>query len=272
MKEFSYTKFIYRISLNDFVIIKKVDSSHDFDKSIIKIRNQLKKIDYLSTPLYISSIYTVKETSENDWIDLTNDLRNKIRLTRIYSKSRITKNSIDVLLATLFEKSSRERSHSERVATLSTILGERLHLGTERLMKLKSAAILHDIGKINIDLSILDKPGPLTKKEYKLVQNHVEIGSRILASVPEYEELSEIVISHHERYDGTGYPFQLKENEIPLESRIISIVDSYDAMTNDRPYRKALSKEEAIEEIIINSGTQFDPELANLFIAYLNES
>jgi len=263
-------EYIYRTSLNDFAIIHPLSDGYKIDDIIYPLRKDIKKIDYLPTPLFISHSTVVKETNEeNDWLDISNTNRNRIRLIRTYSKSRITKNSIDILLATLFEKSSRERQHSERVSSLAYLLGKEIKMEDESLMRLRSAAVLHDIGKINIDLSILDKPGKLSKAEYSMIQSHTESGSRILATVPEYKELSKIVVSHHENYDGTGYPFGTKAELIPIESRIISIVDAYDAMTNDRPYRSALTKDEAIKELLANSGTQFDPQLVDAFVTII---
>ena len=125
--------------------------------------------------------------------------------------------------------------------------------------------LLHDVGKIGIDEMIFNKEGFLTEKEFGEIEKHPEIGYRILSSVNELSEIADYVLAHHERWDGKGYPRGLVANEIPYLSRIISIIDSYDAMTSDRSYRKARNKEFAIREFIDNAGTQFDPELALKF-------
>jgi len=125
---------------------------------------------------------------------------------------------------------------------------------------------MHDIGKIILNDQILNKPGLLTESEWFEVRRHVETGYRILESVKEFSQLAAYVLAHHERWDGLGYPKGLKREEIPLEARIIAVADSYDAIVSGRPYRKALSKEAAIEEILKNSGTQFDPMIAKVFI------
>jgi HD-GYP domain-containing protein (c-di-GMP phosphodiesterase class II) len=131
---------------------------------------------------------------------------------------------------------------------------------------LKVISNLHDIGKIAIDEQILNKPGKLNEEEWAEIKRHPEIGYRILSSSSEYAEISEDILSHHERWDGDGYPQGLKGKDIPYRARIIAIADAYDAMTSDRPYRKALSKEEALAEIIRCSGTQFDPSIARKFV------
>ena len=125
---------------------------------------------------------------------------------------------------------------------------------------------MHDIGKIGIDERILNKNGALTAEERSQIERHSEIGYRILSSVSELSEVAEYVLAHHERWDGSGYPRKLSGSAIPLKARIISIADVYDAVTNVRPYGKVLSSDEAAEEIIKNSGTQFDPELVDVFI------
>jgi HD-GYP domain-containing protein (c-di-GMP phosphodiesterase class II) len=132
-------------------------------------------------------------------------------------------------------------------------------------------ASLHDIGKVGISDQILKKPGPLTIEEWDEMKKHPEIGYRICLSSPELTAISEFVLSHHERWDGTGYPRGLKHDEIPILSRILAIVDAYDSMTNDRIYRKALSKQAALEEIKDKAGTQFDPVIADAFIIMMEK-
>lgn len=146
------------------------------------------------------------------------------------------------------------------------MIAKELNLGTAFYNKTKLAAKLHDIGKINLDQSILDKPGKLNEEEWLKVKKHPEIGFKILSSVREYLEIASIVMSHHERFDGMGYPNKIRENNIPLASRVIAVADSYDAMTQARPYRKTITKEEAIAEIKRCSGTQFDPNVVKIFV------
>jgi HD-GYP domain-containing protein (c-di-GMP phosphodiesterase class II) len=127
-------------------------------------------------------------------------------------------------------------------------------------------ALLHDIGKVGVDDSILNKPGRLEEDEWEQMKKHSEIGYRIAASARELSHVADFILSHHERWDGQGYPRGLAGEQIPLLSRLLAIVDAYDAMTEDRVYRRALSSEEALREIERNAGTQFDPLLAAKFI------
>ncbi|MEA4890500.1 MAG: PAS domain S-box protein [Clostridiaceae bacterium] len=173
---------------------------------------------------------------------------------------------ISSIKTTMFEKSNETEEHAERLAELSKILGRVLGLTDEELDKLELVSVLHDIGKISINKSILSKPDKLTKAEWFEIKKHPQVGYRITQAIPELKHISEYILCHHERWDGKGYPQGLIGEQIPLLSRILAVVDSYDAMTQDRSYRKAMSKEAAISEIEKNSGTQFDPEIAGSFI------
>lgn len=159
--------------------------------------------------------------------------------------------------------------HGYRVSRLCESMGRQLGLTEIAITELSIAGLFHDLGKIAVSRAVLEKPGKLTTEEYREIKRHSEIGYRILGSVKGMEKIAEYVLYHHERWDGKGYPRQLKGREIPLYSRVIGLADAYDAMTNNRSYRKALSKKAAIKELLWNSGTQFDPELVGAFIKIL---
>lgn len=180
-------------------------------------------------------------------------------------------NAITTIMRTLYEKNPREERHSSRVSELCQAIGKELKLSRIDIQKLKVVGMLHDIGKIAIEESILNKPGSLTKEEFEEIKKHPDIGFRILSSSFEMKELANLTLFHHERWDGKGYPQGLKGEEIPVLSRIISVADSYDAMTSDRPYRRALTKEEAIDQILENLGSQFDPRIAKAFVENIRE-
>jgi HD-GYP domain-containing protein (c-di-GMP phosphodiesterase class II) len=129
------------------------------------------------------------------------------------------------------------------------------------------AAQLHDLGKIKIPEQILNKPKKLTEKEFEIIKKHSEIGFSIVRNLPEFYDIAEAILYHHERFNGSGYPTGKKSQEIPLYARILSIADAYEAMTSNRIYRKALTEEKAQQIIIIEKGIQFDPDIVNTFIA-----
>ncbi len=162
--------------------------------------------------------------------------------------------------------------HSDRVFQISMQLGKRCNISAIEQMHLEGGALLHDVGKIAVRDGVLLKPGPLTDSEYKEMQMHTIAGSQIVKKMDCLQGCVDAVLFHHERIDGYGYPYGLKGKEIPLIARITSIADAYDAMTTNRIYRKALSHEQALEEIISNSGTQFDPEIVRVFTKWWEEN
>lgn len=177
--------------------------------------------------------------------------------------------TVKALCQAVEAKDPYTQGHSQRVSELAYNLGKRLKLSHKTLENLRFAGMLHDIGKIGIDEHILNKPGRLTTDEYDKIKLHPVIGSKIIQGIDFLKESADIVMGHHEHYDGTGYPDGKKEDEIPFEACILCVVDVYDALTSDRPYRRAMTEEEAIEIIKRESGTLFNPIVANEFIKML---
>jgi putative nucleotidyltransferase with HDIG domain len=157
--------------------------------------------------------------------------------------------------------------HSRRVADLSLIVARELGIDGDELLDIERAGILHDIGKLTVPDAILSKPAPLTSDEWLEMRRHPDVGYSMVRDVPFLSRAAEIIRSHHEQFDGSGYPRGLKGEKIPLGARIFAVVDAYDAMTSDRPYRLARSHEEALEEIRHQVGTQFDPVVVAPFFA-----
>jgi len=157
--------------------------------------------------------------------------------------------------------------HSTRLAEWAVRIGRDLGLDDDCLRDLEAAAILHDIGKIGVPDAILRKPAKLTEAEYAVVKKHPEYGCAVLRGVPGFERVSLFVLHHHEAFDGKGYPAGLRGDEIPIGSRIVSVMDSFDAMVSSRPYRKGLPVEEAIRRLEADTGKQFDPIVTPKFIA-----
>jgi len=146
-------------------------------------------------------------------------------------------------------------------------VGKYMMLNTSLMEELLMAVEMHDIGMVSIDNQLLDKPTRLTEAELKEIRKHTEIGYHLLVASPNMAGIAEYVLSHHENYDGTGYPQGLKESEIPMLSRLISVIDSYEAMTHRRPYREALTHEQALEELMSLAGSKYDPEIVKAFIS-----
>lgn len=191
---------------------------------------------------------------------------NKMYRNKLTEGMSVRNNAIKAIHKTLSDKYDIERIHSEKVSMLCKMMGSKLGISGDVLKELEQAGMYHDIGKISIPDSILNKPGKLTNEEFDIIKTHTEVGYQILRAADEYSDLANHALHHHERWDGKGYPSEMKGKDIPLFSRIICIADAYEAMTADRPYRKKMSKEYAISEIIRCSGSQFDPEIAQLFV------
>lgn len=168
-------------------------------------------------------------------------------------------------------KSKWIAGHSERVATFSEKIAYRLDMSEEEVRTVTFSAILHDIGKIAISELILDKPGKLTDHEFALIREHPGTGARIISDIPSYGKIVPGILYHHEHWDGSGYPRSLKGDEIPLQSRIITVADVWDAISADRPYRMGLQKEDALRFMIENSALLFDPDLVHIFMEIVTE-
>ena len=174
--------------------------------------------------------------------------------------------TLETLAAAIEAREQHTAEHSRRVAQMAVILASKIGATSEELVQIRSGALLHDIGKIGVPDSILLKPGPLTEEEWIIMQAHPQIGHQILASSPALKEAAEIVLSHHEKFDGSGYPRGLKGMDICMGARIFAVVDAYDVMRSPRPYAPAMSAEETLEEILKHHNTQFDPYVVDALI------
>lgn len=195
-----------------------------------------------------------------------------IENARLYEELKETFYEIVFALADTIEKRDPYTGgHTKRVMDYSIAIGIEMGLDKKELEKLKLAAILHDIGKIGIRDSILLKEDKLTEEEFKIIQNHTIYGAEIIAHVRQLKDIVPGVKYHHEKFDGSGYPEALKKDEIPLIARIIAVADTFDAMTTDRPYRKGLTNEVALQELQNKAGSQFDPQVVEAFKVALDK-
>jgi putative nucleotidyltransferase with HDIG domain len=178
--------------------------------------------------------------------------------------------SIKALLRTLSARDPYTGHHSNRVTNIALTFARSLGLPSHDLEALSNAGYLHDIGKIGVSDSILLKPGPLTQQEREVIETHPLIGERIVEPLGFKSQEKALILCHHERWDGAGYPHGLQGNSIPFLSRLLALADVFDALSSDRPYRQAFSTADALAEIEAQAGRQFDPDLTRNFVQLLN--
>jgi HD-GYP domain-containing protein (c-di-GMP phosphodiesterase class II) len=179
------------------------------------------------------------------------------------------KNTITALAAAIDAKDPYTCGHSQRVQEYTLLAGTFLSLSNEEMETLEYAGILHDVGKIAVDSRILNKPGPLTASEWEIMREHPIVGADLLTEIPFLEKSSGLVLCHHERFDGKGYPNGNKGEDIPLGARLIAVADAFDTMTTDRAYRPAMSVDAAVRELHSGAGSQFCPVAVKAFISGL---
>lgn len=249
----------------------RIDQSHIIRrlgvKSLISFPLITKKSVMGAMTLYSYERHSFTEDEKRLLSIFANQAAGAIENARLFDSLRDSYlNTIQALSMAIDAKDRYTHGHSKRVSEISVMIGRQIGLSPERLELLKHAGDLHDIGKIGISELIISKESKLTIDEYEIIKTHPLVGEIIIEPVPFLQEARAVIRHHHERWDGFGYPDGLKSDEIPLLSRIILISDAYDAMTSDRPYRKALSHEVAIREIERHSGTQFDPQIVKAFL------
>ena len=225
----------------------------------------------------ISDVVTGLNAGADDFItkpfarsELVARIRSALRLRRALMGMEAAHAVVAALANAVEAKDAQTERHCERLAIVAARLATGLGMSTAELDALTYGALLHDVGKIGVPDHVLGKPGPLTETEWELVRRHPEIGERICAPLQSFSALGPITRLHHERWDGAGYPDRLRGEAIPVGARIVGLVDAFDAMTHDRPYRVARTVEQAVDEIRRGAGQQFDPELARLFITDLD--
>ncbi len=192
-------------------------------------------------------------------------------LHKINKVGGVREELLNTLMSALQEKDFATEGHTQRLADLCGKMGEKAGITSQQLDNLLLLAQTHDLGKLGIPEKILSKNASLNQEEWEIMKEHSEKGHRIALSSPHLNHIADLILKHHERWDGNGYPLGLKGEEIPVECRILAIVDSFDAMTNDRPYRKAMPKKEALLELGRCAGGQFDPNLVNIFLGLLED-
>ena len=262
-------EFVARTGGDEFVMLCPNTSKAQFENKQITIKDKIRSIKHLDMNYSLSSGYDMKVDESIDVKDVLKNAENNMFANKTLHGQSSRSETIMTLFEALKEKYDEEKLHSDRVSRYCKLMGEKLKLNQDQIKELEIAGLMHDIGKITIPDKILDKPGKLTDDEWVIMKKHTINGYQILKSADKYSRLAEYALTHHERWDGKGYPNGLSGYDIPLFSRIISIADAYEAMTADRPYRKALDKKVAIEELKRCAGSQFDERLVKVFINHV---
>ncbi len=269
-KSFKQSDLFFRWGGDEFIVIlkdTKEAKSWDLCNRLIKYCGETFVKDIpLSISVGISSKLQGREIDKA--VQEAEDMMYKNKLTESKSSKNLI---IKTLLQTLSEKSFETKGHIDRMTMVGRQFGIKLGLLPSELSRLEALVLLHDVGKINIDSNILLKEAALTDTEWEEIKKHPEVGYRITRTTEEFAYIAEDILGHHERWDGQGYPQGLAGGDIPYLARLLNIIDSYDVMSNGRPYKKKMTHAEIIEEIKKCSGKQFDPALADEFIEFLND-
>lgn len=269
LKSLYNNDLIFRWGGDEFILLVPNCNSCvecDLMRKITTIDNSSLNLNFTLSMSIGSSIIKNKYDNLDDALK---DAENELYSHKLLVGKNVRISILTNLIKTLHVKNIENIEHIDRVIDLCLKLGKKLNLSLETLDELALIAKLHDIGKIAISEEILLKPETLSYEEFEIMKTHSEKGYRLLMTIPELNHIAKGILSHHENYDGSGYPLGLSKNEIPLISRIFSIVDAYDTMTNNSLYNKTKTKLEAIAELKKCSGTQFDPKIVELFCSIL---
>ncbi|MGQ9622786.1 MAG: PAS domain S-box protein [Candidatus Caldatribacteriaceae bacterium] len=262
---------VARLGGDEFVVLLPRTSSTEVQALGEKIQEAFHRTFVESIPLSISLGYGTKTESKESLSEILRIAENWMYQRKLIERTSLHNRVLQAFRASLQAVTQETEEHSQRIRDLALRLGKALGLSQRELDELSLLAEFHDIGKITIPRTILEKSGPLNEEEWSIVKKHPEVGFRITQSIWELSSIATYILFHHERFDGQGYPRGLKGENIPLLSRIIAVCDAYDAMVSSRPYRRAYTKKEAMEELKRCAGTQFDPRIVEIFVKILEE-
>lgn len=258
------SKTAFRLGGDEFCIVMPHASKEECMIFINQINEYCAKEKYNNIEISISLGFALLEKGQ-DINAILSEAEDKVYKQKILDSKSIRISTLSSLKGNLHNKNIETEEHTERVVALCKKIGEAVGFSAESIDELMLAARLHDIGKIAIPDHILLKPDKLTPDEFEIMKTHSEKGYRLVLLLPELSHIARAILTHHERWDGQGYPLGLKGEEIPLISRIVAVVDAFDAMISDRIYSKAISKEDAIDELKRCAGKQFDSSIVELF-------
>lgn len=251
---------------DEFVILLPNTSSKSALEIINRIKNNFRTEKFDLDYLNLSLGYSVKRYSNTPITEVLKEAENNMYKNKAIEGKEVRKLIVGSMVDYLYQSDIEAKLHMDRLKRYSVEIGKNLNLVKDDMDKLNIICEIHDIGNISVDRDILSKLGALTDDDWEEIKKHPEIGYRIAKSIPELSDVAEYILHHHERWDGNGYPHNLKEDEIPLLSRLFAVIDTFDAMTQEKTYRRAYSKEDAIEYLSKNAGKQFDPTIVEIFV------
>lgn len=263
---------VFRIGGDEFIILVPNTQKNECENIIKEIFNMCQEYKNEIINISISLGASIADGNNNTIYDALKEAEDKVYRQKLLQENSTSSSIMHSLKTGLKSKSVETEEHTERVLKNAIEIGRKLSLSVSEMDELMIVAKLHDIGKIAISEEILLKLGKLSDEEFEIVKTHTEKGYRIVKASNELDSVAKGVLTHHERWDGNGYPLKLKGEDIPLIARIISVADAYDVMTHESKYKKAMNKNEAIDELNKCSGSQFDPEIVKVFIEYLREN
>lgn len=264
-------EIIARWGGDEFIIALGKMSEKDAAKVSERIIENCSKIFYKNTAINVSLGCSIKNNESEDLRDVITEAENRMLRHKLFELDSVSSSAILSLERALWEKSNETEEHATRLKNLALMIGRKINLTASMLDDLTLLASLHDIGKVAISDNILSKKAKLSKKEWEIIKKHPETGYQIAKSSPQLAHIAEYILYHHEWWDGSGYPSGIKGAEIPLISRLLSLIDAYDVMTEGRVYKPSFTIAQSIEEIKKFSGRQFDPELADIFIKIIED-
>ncbi|UNC92394.1 HD domain-containing phosphohydrolase [Candidatus Contubernalis alkaliaceticus] len=262
---------VARWSGDEFVILLPQTTKEEASLMCKRINNLCSNTYVRKLPFSIALGVASKKSMGKDLVETIKEAEDNMYKHKL-AESRSTKSAVlNALLKTLEEKSCETEEHARRMQEIAMKIGEKINLPETELDRLTLLVYLHDIGKITVPEEILIKKKKLTEREWEHIKKHPETGYRIARSMEEFAHVAEDILSHHEHWDGSGYPQGLKGKEIPLLARIASIADAYEVMTHGRPYKEPISQQEVIAELKRCAGTHFDPDLVEILVSYIEE-
>lgn len=263
---------VCRIGGDEFIITLPNTTYEQGVELIHKINNALLNVSVKDFKITVSSGCATKTNPSQSITDIFSQAEDTMYREKLVNSQMTIQKTLDQVLDVLFERSTFEKTHAQNVLNYCLKMADALHYSNAEKELLMKAAYIHDIGKIGLDVNIINKKGNLIKDELKEVKRHSEVGYRILNSSNHFSDISMIILAHHERWDGKGYPKGLKGKEIPEYARIISIAESYDVLISHDSYKEYMSKSDAFNELLQESGAQFDPELVIKFVETIGKA